>query len=60
MVLEELAEGESLNEFAPFWGVIDTVSKLASRSAVGPEWVAAQRATEGDGQTPMQGNIAGG
>jgi len=47
--LEELAEGKSLDEVAPFWRVIDPDSKLAIRLTVGPEWVAAQRAAEAGG-----------
>jgi hypothetical protein len=48
--LEELAEGKSLNEVAPFWRVIDPDSKLAARLTVGPDWVATQRAVEVDGK----------
>ena len=55
--LEELAEGKSLNEVAPFWRVIDPDSKLANRLTVGPEWVAAQRAAEGDGSAARKGNM---
>jgi hypothetical protein len=47
--LEELAEGKSLNEVAPFWRVIAPDSKLAKKLTVGPEWLAAQRAAEADG-----------
>jgi len=56
--LEELAEGKSLNEVAPFWRVIAPDSKLANRLTVGPEWIAAHRAAEADGSAGRQSDIS--
>ena len=45
--LEQLAEGASPDEVAPFWRILRPDDKIAKRLDVGGEWIAQRRAFEG-------------
>ena len=45
--LEQLAEGASPDEVAPFWRILRPDDKIAKRLDVGGEWIAQRRALEG-------------
>ena len=45
--LEQLAEGASLDEVAPFWRILRPDDKIAKRLDVDSNWIAQRRALEG-------------
>lgn len=44
--LEEISEGKSLAEVAPFWRILEGSDKIAGRLNVAPEWIDQQRQKE--------------
>lgn len=46
VALEQIAQGQPLSDVAPFWRVVEPKSHLAQKLSCGPEWIAAQRASE--------------
>lgn len=43
---EQLMQGVTIDDVAPFWRVVDPASPLAKKLRAGPEWIAKQRAAE--------------
>jgi hypothetical protein len=44
--LEEISEGVTVNDVAPFWRVVEPDSKIAKRLSVDSKWIATQREME--------------
>lgn len=44
--LEDLADGKTVSEVAPFWRVITSQDKMAKKLKVDPTWIDEQRALE--------------
>lgn len=44
--LEDMAEGKSPSEVAPFWRLISSKDKIAKKLAIDPAWLDEQRAME--------------
>lgn len=44
--LEELSEGKTVDEVAPFWRVLDGSHKIAGKLNVEPDWIDQQREIE--------------
>lgn len=45
--LEELAEGKTMDDVAPFWRILKSEDKIAKRLKLDPLWIDNQRAAEG-------------
>ena len=45
--IEQMGDGKSANEVAPFWRILRPTDKIAKRLAIDPEWIAARRKMEG-------------
>jgi len=44
--LEQIGEGKSQDEVAPFWRLLDSKEKITKKLDIDPEWVDMQRALE--------------
>ena len=45
--IEQMGDGKSPDEVAPFWRILRPTDKIAKRLDIDPDWIAARRAMEG-------------